>query len=244
MPSVEHIIPEALGCPENFVLTDGVVCKSCNNGLAHLDRAVFDDFDMIAFLANVPRKGGRAPSVRGRGNLVATLGSDGPEISINMDPEARVAHDGTPLGAFGRSQRNVKATFKRAGNTADMSYSADIGRSPKFVQGITKIAFSAFAYFRGPEAALSEQFAPIRAFVRSGAGQRPVLMTLSEDMLYRNEAWPPYRSEHDEYSIVFRLAVAEFLVDLSPHLSLSAVFKEKLPDLYSTKSWVWIPPAA
>jgi hypothetical protein len=242
-PSVEHIIPEALGCPEGFVLTDGVVCKSCNNGLAHLDRAVVDDFDMVAFLANVPRKGGRPPTVRGRGNLVATMGNDGPKISVNMDPEKRVAHDGSPLGAFGQSKRNVKATVKRDGNTVDLSYSATVGENPKFVRGITKIAFSCFAYYEGSEAALSERFAPVRAFVRNGMGERPVLMMLSEDRQYRNEAWRPYKSENHEYSITFRLAVAEFLVDLSPRLSLNALFKKGLPSLYPEKNWGWIPPS-
>jgi len=68
----EHIIPDALGCPANLVLTKGEVCQACNNGLAHLDQAVADEFDMIAFNENIPRKGGRPPVVLGRGNVVGT----------------------------------------------------------------------------------------------------------------------------------------------------------------------------
>jgi HNH endonuclease len=51
--AVEHIIPEALGCPNGFVLKDGAVCESCNNNLGHLDQAVLDEFDMLVFLAGV-----------------------------------------------------------------------------------------------------------------------------------------------------------------------------------------------
>ncbi len=216
------------------------MCRSCNNGLAHLDQAVIDDFDMAAFLANVPRKGGRPPVVKGRGNLVATRGRCGLEISINMDPVTNVAHDGSALGAFGRSRRNVKASLVRNRNTVRVSYSTPIGQNPKFVRGITKIAFSSFAYFQGPEIALQEQFSPVRAFVRNGIGKRPVLMMFGEDTRYSNRAWPPYESETGEYTITFRLAAAEFLVDLSPTLSLSILFEKKLAEVCDEKSWTWM----
>ncbi len=240
-PSTEHIIPEALGCPKDFVLTGGVVCKGCNNALAHLDRAVIDDFEMMAYLTNVPRKGGRPALARSRGNLIATRGQNGPEISINMHPKANRAHDGTTLGAFGRSRRNVDATLTREGNTARISFASTIGEDPKFVRGITKIAFSSFTYFIGADVALDDRFGAVRAFVRNGIGQRPVLMMASEDPAYKNEAWPPYKAETGDYSVTFRLAAAEFLVDLSPTLSLSACFGEELAR-QNVQNWTWLPP--
>lgn len=169
-PSLEHIIPEALGCPEGFVLSGGVVCKSCNNGLAHLDRAVIDDFDMFAFQANVPRKGGRPPVVKGRGNLVATREASGPEISINMKREGKLAHDGSTLGAFGRSNRNVRATLAREGNFGRVSLSTPIGQDPKFVRGVTKIAFSGLVYFLGPKSVFPSSSAPCATSYAMGQG--------------------------------------------------------------------------
>lgn len=240
-PSLEHIIPEALGCPPDFVLQDGVVCKACNNNLAHLDRAVIDDFDMQAYLANVRRKRGRPAVVRGRGNLVATRGSNGPEISINMDCQAVLAHDGSPLGAFGKSKRNVKATLSRRGKIGKVCFSTVFGEDPKFARGITKIAFSSFAYFMGPEMALPEKFNAVRAFVCDGIGQRPILMTAGEDPRYSNRAWPPYQSENGEYVVPLRLATAEFLIDLSPALSSSALFEAELAKTTESKNWTWIP---
>lgn len=239
--STEHIIPEALGCPKDFVLTGGIVCKSCNNAVAHLDRAVIDDFEMMAYLANVPRKGGRPALARSRGNLIATRGRSGPEISINMDPKATLAHDGTTSGAFGKSRRNVNATLTKEGSIGRVSFATTIGEDPKFVRGITKIAFSSFTYFEGAGAALDERFAAVRAFVRDGVGQRPVLMMASEDPAYKNEAWPPYKSETGDYSVTFRLAAAEFLVDLSPELSLSSRFSDEL-NKKNIQNWTWLPP--
>jgi hypothetical protein len=239
--SIEHIIPEALGCPKDFVLTGGIVCKSCNNALAHLDRAVIDDFEMIAYLANVPRKGGRPALARSRGNLIATRGRSGPEISINMDPKTTLAHDGTTLGAFGKSRRNANATLTKDGSLGRISFANTIGEDPKFVRGITKIAFSSFTYFIGADTALHESFGAVRAYVRDGVGQRPILMVASDDSAYKNEAWPPYKSETGDYYVTFRLAAAEFLVDLSPNLSLSSFFSEEL-NRKNIQNWTWLPP--
>lgn len=38
----EHIIPEAIGCPDGMVLDRGEVCGECNHRLAKLDRVLAD----------------------------------------------------------------------------------------------------------------------------------------------------------------------------------------------------------
>jgi hypothetical protein len=239
-PSVEHIIPDALGCPEHFVLSGGTVCKRCNNGLAHLDRAVIDDFDMVAYMANVPRKRGRPPIVNTRGNLRATHGANGPLIAINMERETKTASDGAALGAFGRSPRNVTATLTRDGNLGRVSFSIPIGQSREFVRGITKIAFSSLAYFHGPESVLSNQFAPVRDFVRNGLGHRPVLMLVPHDAAYRHEVCRPFQTGSGDYLIVFRLAVMEFMVDLGPTLSAIPIVAKELQEDQGYKGWSWL----
>lgn len=81
-PSVEHIIPEVVGCPDGFVLNNGEVCRPCNNRLGHADRAIAHEFDFVLHHFNVPRKRGKPPEIRSRGNVVAT--SAPREISFNM----------------------------------------------------------------------------------------------------------------------------------------------------------------
>jgi hypothetical protein len=114
----EHIIPDAIGCPYDLILRNGEVCKSCNNRLGHLDRAVADEFDMVAFNENVPRKDGKAAAIRSRGNVVATRSPTGSVMTINMEKRSVKAHDGTTVGAYGKSTRNngcLNNTVKMAG---------------------------------------------------------------------------------------------------------------------------------
>src|ERR1035437_9160986 len=110
---IEHIIPQALGCPTNFVLAGTSVCLKCNNGLAHLDRAVSDEFDFLTFVSGVPRKNGKQPVISSRGNVRGTYKSNIPTITFNMEHHAVVAHDGSRVAAYGGSDRNVNAQFNK-----------------------------------------------------------------------------------------------------------------------------------
>ena len=238
---IEHIIPESFGCPPGFVLSEGAVCKSCNNGLAHLDQAVSDEFDVIAFWSDVPRKRGRLPEIRSRGNVVGTSGPGGKTFTFNMERFPVKAHDGTSLGAFGKSERNIQAAFERDGDLDKVSFSVPIGQGRKFIRGIVKIAFSSFAYFLGADNALAEDFDPIRRFVRRGKGSRSILLIPSQDTSYRNEAKPPFQSENGTYAVTFRLAAVEFCVDLSPDMTLFPMFKKKAVELYGNSGWAYLP---
>lgn len=239
--SVEHIIPESLGCPEGFVLPKGQVCRTCNNGLAHLDQAVAEEFDFLSYMAGVPRKRKRPPEIRSRGNVVGTTGRDGKEISINMERHSLKAHDGSTLGAYGKSNRNINATFEHDGGIAKSSFDVAFGQNPRFVRGIVKIAYSSLAYFLGPDVALEESLDPVRLFVRDGLGQRAILLMPSPDNSYSNRVWPPYRHESESYAVTLRLAMVEFCVDLSPKLELFPVFKQKAIEMYGESGWTSLP---
>ncbi|MCW2247863.1 hypothetical protein M2352_003497 [Azospirillum fermentarium] len=240
-PSIEHIIPEALGCPEGFVLTGGIVCRACNNGLASLDRAVIDDFDFPAFLAGIPRKGGRSPAIMNRGNVKGTFGRKGPEISFNMDKHPVQAHDGTVLPPVGGSNRHIRASFERRGMMGKVSFSAEIGRNPKFVRGIVKIAFSSAAYFLGPEIVMSDEFDNIRNFVINGRGNRKIIMLMGDCDSYYNHASPPFVNDTGDYTVRFRLAYIDFLVDMSRDLSMFPVLREKMLELHGKTGWTYLP---
>jgi len=238
---VEHIIPEALGCPSGFVLDGKSICMRCNNNLGHLDQAVIDDFDFLAFHAGIPRKRNRPPKISSRGNVKGTVEQGKPSITFNMENYPVLAHDQAALSGYRGRDRDVKVYFQREGNIARVSYDVEIGRNPKFIRGIVKIALSSLAYFLGAEHVTLSKYDSIRNFVRNGKGVRHVLMQSSSDSSYLNQVWPPYESECKDYSLTFRIAAIEFLVDLSEHETQLPEFIQKSKELYSEKGWTVLP---
>lgn len=83
--SVEHVFPEALGCAPTYVLETGV-CRLCNNRFGRLDMALVSQFELPAWMAGTPRKGGRPPSVDTWAPLATGLGQNGPELYVNVGP--------------------------------------------------------------------------------------------------------------------------------------------------------------
>jgi hypothetical protein len=216
----EHIIPESVGCPPEFVLKSGEVCEDCNNGLAHLDREVVQAWDFLLFYYNIPRKDNRPPAVDSRGNFVARQTAEGPTLFVNMDPKPIAAPHGVDLGAYGRSKRNVSATLTRDGDNAEITYNIGIKFSKKFVRGLHKIALESLAYFIDVAEALDDKYDPIRSYVLDGSSSRQALGLMSEDILFRNQVWPPYRDpDRTGYVVCIRLAVFEYVVDLTPNCS-------------------------
>jgi len=238
----EHIIPEAIGCPDGFVLPGTVVCQKCNNGLAHLDQAVADEFDFLVFMAGVPRKKGRPPVIKNRGNAIASVESTGPTYTFNMEKYAVTAHDGSTVAPYRGTQRNIRASFSKEGDFATVSFNLAFGSNPKFVRGLTKIAFSSLAYFLGASLARDSRFGAIRDFVLTGNGKRHVLLSKARDTAYRNSAWAPYVSESGGYAVTFRIAQIEFLVDLTESESDLAIFEAKAQELYGDVGWCNLPP--
>lgn len=173
---VEHIVPEVLGCPPDFILPAEVICQSCNNGMGHLDQTVADDFDFMSFQTGVPRKKGKPAGITNRGNVYGSRGRNGPEIFFNMDPANTVANDGAHVAAYRGSERNVKATFEREEPYARISFGVTLGKSKKFQRGIYKIALSALAYFVGPNELFKAKYDHLRQYVRKGSGTRHFML--------------------------------------------------------------------
>lgn len=238
----EHIIPEVIGCPESFVLPGTAVCRKCNNGLAHLDQAVADEFDFLAFMAGVPRKKGRPPVIKSRGNVVASMESSGPTFTFNMEKHPVTAHDGSILAPFRGSQRNIRGTFSKEGDVGTISFDLAFGNNPKFVRGLTKIAFSSLAYFLGASVARASSFKAIRNFVLVGSGKRHVLVSEARDAEYRNSAWAPYVSRSGGYAVTFRIAHVVFLVDLTEGEADLPIFEAKVREQYGDVGWCTLPP--
>lgn len=242
--SIEHIIPEALGCPPEFVLKRGEVCQKCNNRLAHLDQAVIDDLDFLPFMNKVPRKRGRPPEIRSRGNVIGTYRNGEPEVFFNMEAHPITTHHGDRLGAYGRSTRNVKAKFERVGNMAKISFGTEFGRNPKFARGIVKIAFTSLAWYRNAETLADQVFNPVRRFVTKGTGFRPVVLFTDGDLSYWNQVWPPYKSPEGHYSMAFRLAAFHVWVDLSPGCTSFPTIRDAMLRKYGETGWNCLPLSA
>lgn len=236
--SIEHIIPEAIGCPEGFVLRNGEVCRKCNNGLASLDQALAQEFDILSFMAGVPRKRGRKPKVDSRGNFVAYRTESGPVIAINMDPTPVTTPDGVRVAARGGSSRNIAGTLKKAGNIGEVRFGTTIGTSPLFSRATHKIALGAVAYFFGSEVALNPEFDPVREFVVSGKGNRSIIMISTSDSAYRNTVWRPSPGSD---VLCFRLATMDFFVDISPTQTVMPTLVRELKQKKGNKGWTVLP---
>lgn len=236
----EHIIPEALGCPDGFWLTNGEVCKSCNNGLAHLDQAVVDDFDILRFMYRIPRKKNRLPEVSNRGNVLTRFNKSEPIFFINMAPSPIVI-EGNYIGPYGKSKRNIKGTFKVRESSACMSFSSTIGENPKFARGIVKIALSSLVYFINANEVLQSKYNRIRDFVIRNEGDRKVIMGKANDLKYRNQVWPPYKNKDGNFCIIMRIGALEFIVDLSPDMTIIPLLYDNAMKLYGKKGWTILP---
>lgn len=82
----------------------------CNNGLAYLDKAVVDEFDILAFWSRVPRKKKKTPVVNSRGNFRGQYLQGNKTLFVNMDREP-VTIEGHRIAGYGKSKRNIKASF-------------------------------------------------------------------------------------------------------------------------------------
>jgi hypothetical protein len=166
--TLEHILPDSLGCPPQFVLEKGV-CKKCNNGLADLDGALLKQFEIVAFMAGVPKKGGRPPSIDTWAGIAARVGASGPEMHINAGPQS--------IEAFGRKLNPISPAkglsdhkFTADSGVGKVSFSQTFGDDPKFVRAIYKVAFSSFTFYQGIQAANNPLHDDVRAFVKHGKG--------------------------------------------------------------------------
>jgi hypothetical protein len=166
----EHIFPAALGWPDDLTVPGSVVCKRCNNGLAHLDQVVADDFDFLLVMNGVRRKRGRPPEVASRGNVYATRTQTGPSIFFNLDVVEHVAVDEQRIGPYRGRTRDIRPQLQvQANGTAKVKFEVEFGQNKKFVRGLYKIALNSVARILGPDAARAEYFDWLRNYVRHGA---------------------------------------------------------------------------
>lgn len=241
---VEHVFPEALGCPDHLTLPGTVVCRRCNTGLAHLDQIVADDFDLVALLKHIPRKRGRPPEIANRGNFYGNLTDKGPQLFFNLESYRVKTHIGRELTAYRGNTRDIRPEIKGQGVLREVSFGVPFGQHKKFVRGVTKIAFNAFTFLLGPDLARSHAFDSVRDFVRHGGEKRKVIVSACADDMYTLSAEPPWKSSNDEYCIEIRIATTRFLVDLSRSQSIIPILEAKTLEEHGPNGWTTLPTGA
>ena len=249
-PSPEHIFPAALGCPD--CLTAGEVCTACNNGLGHLDQAIVDDLDVMAFTQGVPRRGGKPALLANRRNVRGEVKEGKPTLFINAERHSVDIGDGRTLPGYRGTGRDIQVDFavNPVSGKPEVKLSAPIATSMKFVRGLHQIAFSCLAYYRGHEVCRSARYNEVRNFVRAKHRhgrktlRRRALMLAGDAGPFRLQSWLPVGPEEDLREVVpIKLGTPEFLVDLSPgQVHLPRLVAECERQL-GQKGWGLAPPA-
>jgi hypothetical protein len=174
--TLEHIIPTSLGCPEWFVLTEGV-CQKCNNKNGKLDHALLKPFELMTVFQGMPRKGGKAPTVDSHSSFASGYENGGPAFFFNRGKLPVKTPMGKALGPT--SKRDVIEEFKITNlgdGTAEISLRQRLEFGREAVRGLFKIAFETLAFAAGTELVLDPKFDPIRSFVIDDLGSYHALM--------------------------------------------------------------------
>ena len=168
--SLEHIAPEGLGCPPEFVLFKGV-CVSCNNKNGRLDRALLTPFEPLSVLKNIPRKKGRKPTIDGFASLASGYDENGPALYLNREKYAVETPGGKRLKGTNSNDPIKNARFERMPDgTAKISFDQELRFDRKAVRGLFKIAVETVAFFEGLGAARDPALERIKHFVVKGGG--------------------------------------------------------------------------
>ena len=233
--SVEHIVPDALACPPDFVLRH-CVCKSCNNGLGHIDQALLHEFEIMGFTADVPRKGGKKPSVGTWASVAASHAQGEKQLHLNAD-KAPVMVGGKKLAPSNKANGITDVSVKEKDGLTEIKFSQDFGRHPHLVRALYKVAFGALAFFGGAEQAPSARYDGIRAFVKNGAGSYRALMQCHVGEI-SHEFGRPYFPEPGAYEIMaMTILGVSFLVDFDPKQQGLAQIQARMPAV-SEVTWI------
>lgn len=239
--NIEHILPDALGCPPDFVLKD-CVCMACNNGFGHIDNALLGQFEIIAFMKGVRRKRGKKPSINNWAPIKGRYTDSGPEIHLNGGSKVAEAFGvKLPAGSNKNGISNISMKPRIPGEQSKVSFEQEFGRDPKFVRAVYKVAFNTLAFFDGPQEARASKYDGVRAFVRAGIGKHRLLIMGNGDQ-QSHSFCPPITLAGHQYPI---LEMSIFGVSLAADLDPAQKgLAEMIHQLQTRKitNWTVLPP--
>lgn len=152
--SIEHAIPEALGCPPDLVL-DNIACTQCNNSLGKVDHALIKQFEILSVMLGVRRKGKRRPTIDSWSAISSAYRGGGHQIYLNGGP-------GT-VEAIGKRLRPAKKSNGIEGTWVKpeegcMGFSQQFGNDPLFLPSLYKVGLSLVAFHFGTEIASASAY--------------------------------------------------------------------------------------
>lgn len=173
--SKEHIIPEALGCPDEFILSD-VACERCNNKLGTtVDVALIKQFEVQKFLLGIAGKRGKRPTVKSWAALNGCYEEGSPVLEINAGPNS-VESSGKRLPAAGKGNGIYDAWVKP--EEGRYGFKQEFGNAPLFLPALYKIGLNAIGYYLGTEVAASAAYDHVRSFVLRQTGAKPLTVAM------------------------------------------------------------------
>lgn len=174
---IEHIIPESMGCPENFYLKRGVVCDSCNNNiLSALDSSLQDSFGIIRPFYIMKNKKGSPLRVRNK-FLLMENNSGHMTVHINRKGRDVKLDDGRFLKSIEKKGSSIRFCEKyNEDGTVSFNIGQDLVFNSKAKRAFHKIAFEFLCWVQGVDVVLNKKFDDLREYVLKGVGDRSVLM--------------------------------------------------------------------
>ena len=242
LPSIEHVIPESIGCPSDAILQNGQVCEKCNKLLGKkLDLHVKDAFDILAFEYNIKRKKGKSAIISSRGNLRAEYAKGKANIYINNSNAPIVDNGGQRLPAYNKSNpRHIDAKFSRNGNEISLNFSVIFGDSPKFIRGIFKIALAAFALEKGSAFALDSQYDDLRKYINEGFPIYQCICIKEKNSPIQNSILHFWEKD-GLFLVPIRLFGIDFLCDISPKQQILPIVLDAFYGSYGKNGWTCLP---
>lgn len=213
--SLEHGIPEALGCPPDLKLHD-TTCAECNNRLGTIDQALLKSFEAISVMYGVPRKKGRPPTVDSWRSISSKHRTDGPHIFINGGPGV-VDAEGKKLYPAAKSNGVTDLWVKP--EEGKLGFRMEFGNDPRFLPALYKIGLNLVAKNYGAAAAAGPDYDHIRSFVAGDKAAPPLTAVLATEVIPRavTHASAPIMKLGQSYPI-FQITIlgVTLLVDLAP----------------------------
>jgi hypothetical protein len=230
----EHIISEALGCPEDAVLRNNEVCRRCNHRLGGLDEALVNSLDIPRLLAGQRGKRRRGPSVSGRRNIMASAHGSETTLYINAGPGDVTLPNGRVLKEPDGSSASVVASESVSCGIARIRIKATLLHDRRLARALHKVALEVVALYHGVDAALASSLNSARRYVLTGeGGPRRVYVLLCLNEEYQTQLWAPY----SDLVVPIRLAAFEFLVDLKDPQSSLPRLSEAFAVVGANRKW-------
>jgi len=181
---VEHIVPEALGCPEPLVLRRGEVCGGCNTRVSRLDARLAHEHELFTFFGRVRGKAGKPPTIASIGNAAGGRADGGYGFHVNMSKQAKHSTFGRKVAPYRGQRRDVKMEFQEplppGGGVASVTMRFELYPDRSYTRAIFKIALEALTFYRCADCVCLGDFDHVRDYVIRDQGDLRAIM-LSRD---------------------------------------------------------------